>query len=55
MLQQEHKEYIINLYDQHPDARVVDVIESLTKSFEHFNLKETSVHNFIRNELQFVF
>lgn len=48
-------EYIINLYDQHPDARVVDVIESLTKSFENFNLKETSVHNFIRNELQFVF
>ncbi|CAO3663721.1 hypothetical protein G6F70_002427 [Rhizopus microsporus] len=50
MLQQEHKEYIINLYDQRPDARVVDVIEGLTKSFENFNSKETSVRNFIRNE-----
>ena len=43
-------EYIINLYDQRPDARVVDVIKSLTKSFENCNLKETSVRNFIRNE-----
>jgi hypothetical protein len=39
MLRQEHKEYIINLYDQRPDARVVDVIESLTKSFENFQFK----------------
>ncbi|KAG0758276.1 hypothetical protein G6F57_008732 [Rhizopus arrhizus] len=55
MLQQAHKEYIINLYDQRPDARVVDVIESLTKLFENFNLKETSVRNFIRNECNLSF
>ncbi|CEG73278.1 hypothetical protein RMATCC62417_08689 [Rhizopus microsporus] len=38
-----------------PDARVVDVIESLTKSFENFNLKETSARNFIRNECNLSF
>lgn len=39
MLQQEHKEYIINLYDQCPDACVADVIKGLTKLFENFNFK----------------
>lgn len=55
MLQQEHKEFIINLYDQHPQARVVDVIESLTSSFENFTLKETSVRNFMKNECNLSF
>ncbi|KAG1489538.1 hypothetical protein G6F49_012200 [Rhizopus delemar] len=50
MLQQEYKEYIINLYDQNPQARVVDIVESLTKSFENFSLKETSVRNFMKTE-----
>jgi hypothetical protein len=49
MLQQEHKEYIINLYDQNPQARVVDIVDSLTKSFENFSLKETSARNFHEN------
>ncbi|KAI8990356.1 hypothetical protein BDB01DRAFT_833370 [Pilobolus umbonatus] len=50
MLQQEHKEYIINLYDQNLQARVVDIVESLTKSFENFSLKETSVRTFMKTE-----
>ncbi|KAG1499318.1 hypothetical protein G6F47_010792 [Rhizopus delemar] len=55
MLQQEHKEYIINLYDQNPQARVVDIVESLTKSFENFSLKETSVRNFMKTECNLSF
>ncbi|KAI8641033.1 hypothetical protein BD408DRAFT_368861, partial [Parasitella parasitica] len=55
MLQQEHKEHIINLYDQSPQARVVDIVESLTKSFENFSLKETSVRNFMKTECNLSF
>lgn len=55
MLQQEHKEYIINLYDQSPQACVVDIVESLTKTFENFSLKETSVRNFMKTECNLSF
>ncbi|GAA5813963.1 hypothetical protein MFLAVUS_007453 [Mucor flavus] len=54
-LQQEHEEYIINLYDQKPQARVIDTVESLTKSFENFSLKETSVRNFMKTECNLSF
>lgn len=56
ILTEEHKEFIINLYDQNPQTRVVnvvnivDVVESLTKAFENFSLKETSVCKFMKNE-----
>lgn len=55
MLQQEHREFIIDLYDQNPQARVIDIVESLTKSFENFSLKETSVRNFMKTECNLSF
>ena len=33
----------------------MDVVESLTKSFENFNLKEISVRGFMRNECNLSF
>lgn len=50
MLQQGHKEFIINLYDQNPQARVIGIVESLAKSFDDFSLKETGVRNFMKTE-----
>ncbi|KAG0906821.1 hypothetical protein G6F57_010311 [Rhizopus arrhizus] len=55
MLQEEHKEYIINLYDQNPQACGVDIVDSLTKSFENFSLKETSARNFMKTECNLSF
>lgn len=55
MLQQEHREFIIDLYDQNPQARVIDIVESLTKSFENLSLKETSVRNFMKTECNLPF
>ncbi|KAI9252461.1 hypothetical protein BY458DRAFT_559261 [Sporodiniella umbellata] len=53
MIEQEHKEYTINLYDQNLQTRVVDFVDSLTKSFENFSLKEISTRNFIKTECNF--
>ncbi|KAI8098193.1 uncharacterized protein B0P05DRAFT_576595 [Gilbertella persicaria] len=49
-LQAEHKYHLINFFDEHPQARKEDAVESLTKAFEGFNLKKSSVGSFILNE-----
>lgn len=42
-LNEEHKSHLINFYDDHPQARVIDAVTSLTETFENFSLKETTV------------
>ncbi|KAI9267290.1 hypothetical protein EDC94DRAFT_495331, partial [Helicostylum pulchrum] len=49
-LQAEHKYHLINFFDEHPQARKEDAVESLTKAFEGLNLKKSSVGSFILNE-----
>ncbi|OAD74850.1 hypothetical protein PHYBLDRAFT_144210 [Phycomyces blakesleeanus NRRL 1555(-)] len=54
-LQEEHKEFIIDLFDKNPQTRVEDVVVSLQCSFANFSLKETSVRNFMTNECNLLF
>ncbi|OAD75185.1 hypothetical protein PHYBLDRAFT_167503 [Phycomyces blakesleeanus NRRL 1555(-)] len=54
-LQEEHKEFIIDLFDKNPQTRVKDVVVSLERSFANFSLKETSVRNFMTNECNLSF
>ncbi|KAL7313932.1 hypothetical protein PS15m_012363 [Mucor circinelloides] len=49
-LQDEHKHFLINLFDEEPQATRKDAVDALTAEFEGFNLKESQVGTFIRNE-----
>lgn len=49
-LQDEHKQHLIEFFDENSQATRNNSSESLTKVFEGFSLKETSVGNFILNE-----
>lgn len=54
-LQKEHKEHLIQFFDEYPQATRRDAVESLTEEFENFSLKETSVGNFILHECNLTF
>lgn len=54
-LDEKHRIHLINFYDDHPQARVIDAVASLTKQFEGFTLKETSVQNFLKYECNLPF
>ncbi|KAG1095122.1 hypothetical protein G6F42_018614 [Rhizopus arrhizus] len=40
-LQDEHKHFLINLFDEEPQATRKDAVDALTAEFEGFNLKES--------------
>ncbi|KAI8644075.1 hypothetical protein BD408DRAFT_414025 [Parasitella parasitica] len=49
-LQQEHKQHLLEFFDNYPQATRQNAVESLTEAFEGFSLKETAVGNFILHE-----
>ncbi|KAL7332361.1 hypothetical protein PS15p_204411 [Mucor circinelloides] len=49
-LQEEHKHFLINLFDEQPQATRQDAADALTAAFEGFSLKETQVGTYIKNE-----
>lgn len=49
-LQDEHKQHLIGYFDEYPQARTKDAVDSLTENFENFSLKETVVGEFISKE-----
>jgi hypothetical protein len=49
-LQDEHKEYLINFFNECFGARVKDAIDNLTLNFKGFNLKEITVGKFISED-----
>jgi hypothetical protein len=49
-LQEEHKDFLINFFDEQPQATREDAVESLTAAFEGFTLKSTQVGTFIKND-----
>ncbi|KAL7311341.1 hypothetical protein PS15m_009115 [Mucor circinelloides] len=49
-LQEEHKHFLINLFDEQPQATRQDAVDALTAAFEGFSLKETLVGTYIKNE-----
>ncbi|GAA5816096.1 hypothetical protein MFLAVUS_009618 [Mucor flavus] len=46
-LQEEQKKHIIELYDEKPYTTTAEAVESLTETFAGFNLKKSTVNNFI--------
>lgn len=44
-LQEEHKLYLINYFDEFPQARTKDAVDSLTENFENFSLKKQSLES----------
>ncbi|KAG2214156.1 hypothetical protein INT45_002646 [Circinella minor] len=49
-LQEEHKQHLIEFFDEYPQATRQNAVDSLMESFQNFNLKTTSVRNFILHE-----
>jgi hypothetical protein len=54
-LQDEHKEHLTKFYDEYPQASKQDAVGSLTKAFEEFSLKKTSVGDFILYDCNLTF
>ncbi|KAI9268688.1 hypothetical protein BY458DRAFT_436843, partial [Sporodiniella umbellata] len=48
-LQVEHKHFLMNLFDEEPQATRQDVVDALTAAFEGFSLKASQVGTFIYN------
>ncbi|KAI7907011.1 uncharacterized protein BX663DRAFT_426714, partial [Cokeromyces recurvatus] len=49
-LEKRHKIYLFSFYDSHPQAKVTDVVVSITEKFEGLTLKETSVKSFLKTK-----
>jgi hypothetical protein len=49
-LQDKHKNFLINFFDEYPQARTIDAVESLTEAFEEISLEETSFGQFVLHE-----
>ncbi|KAG1458282.1 hypothetical protein G6F56_006432 [Rhizopus delemar] len=49
-LQEKHKAFLLDYFDEYPSARVKDAIDGLTENFENFSLKETVVGKYIRED-----
>jgi hypothetical protein len=54
-LGQEHKTHLINFYDDNPQARLIDAVDSLTHSFADLSIKKSTVHNFLKSECNLSF
>ncbi|KAI8642041.1 hypothetical protein BD408DRAFT_432794 [Parasitella parasitica] len=49
-LQVEHKHFLMNLFDEEPQATRQDVADALTAAFEGFSLKASQVGTFIKDD-----
>ncbi|KAI7903865.1 uncharacterized protein BX663DRAFT_550937 [Cokeromyces recurvatus] len=54
-LNDEHKDFLIELYDKDPAATVEDAIEELSANFEGIKIRKTAVHDFIKIDMNFTF
>ncbi|EIE79863.1 hypothetical protein RO3G_04568 [Rhizopus delemar RA 99-880] len=54
-LNNKHKLYLLNFYDDNPQVRVVDTMDSLTQKFADLNVKKSTVHNFLKTECNLSF
>jgi hypothetical protein len=54
-LQEEHKALFISFYDKYRQAQMNDAIAPLTKKFESFSLKTSSVQVLLKNECNLSF
>jgi transposase len=54
-LTEEHKQHLINYFDENPQGYIVEAVESLTKEFENLEIKKTRVNEFMKNECNLSF
>lgn len=54
-LDERHKVHLLEFYDNWPQARVVDAMESLTQKFSDLTVKKSAVHNFLKDECNLSF
>lgn len=55
ILNEEHKKFLINLFDDNPSTVIEQAVDSLTKQFEGLEIAKSTVHNFIKNGMGFTF
>lgn len=44
-LEGKHRVHLLSFYDENPQARLVDAMNSLTRQFENINIHKSSVEN----------
>jgi hypothetical protein len=49
-LREEHKQSLIELFDDNANAHIQDAVEMLTNKFEGLEIKKSRVHEFMRDE-----
>ncbi|KAI8097902.1 uncharacterized protein B0P05DRAFT_447952, partial [Gilbertella persicaria] len=54
-LDERHKVHLLEFYDNWPQARVLDAMESLTQKFSDLTVKKSTVHNFLKDECNLSF
>ncbi|KAG2203596.1 hypothetical protein INT47_011690, partial [Mucor saturninus] len=54
-LDERHKVHLLVFYDNWPQARVLDAMESLTQKFSDLTVKKSAVHNFLKDECNLSF
>lgn len=54
-LNDKHKLYLLNFYDDNPQVRVVDAMDSLTQKFADLSVKKSTIHNFLKAECNLSF
>lgn len=52
---QEHKDHLVNFFDDNPQARLIDAVDSLTLHFAELSIKKNTVHKFLKTECNFSF
>jgi hypothetical protein len=54
-LDDRHKIHLLEFYDNWPQARVLDAMDSLTQKFSDLTVKKSTVHSFLKNECNLSF
>ncbi|KAI8097905.1 uncharacterized protein B0P05DRAFT_593312 [Gilbertella persicaria] len=51
----EHKDFLVELFDKGPAATIEDAIEELSANFEGIEIGSTTVHDFLKIDMNFTF
>ncbi|KAI8645340.1 hypothetical protein BD408DRAFT_411768, partial [Parasitella parasitica] len=49
-LNEQHKAYLVDFFDENPTAVILDAVENLTKSFEGLEIKKSRVAEFMKED-----
>lgn len=54
-LEDEHKDFLVELYGKDRGATIDDAIDTLSAKFEGVKIGKTAVHNFVKDDMNFIF